>query len=109
MVWLLMLMRMVELQISGQIQLATFANPEGLTKAGKIFFKILETQVNLNLEHQETATGTGTVQAGFLEMSNVDLSEEFTEMIIAQRAFQSNTKIITTSDEILQELVNLKR
>ena len=47
--------------------------------------------------------------SGALEMSNVDLSEEFTEMIVAQRGFQANTRIITTSDEILQELVNLKR
>ncbi|MCY7768144.1 flagellar basal body rod C-terminal domain-containing protein, partial [Bacillus inaquosorum] len=47
--------------------------------------------------------------SGFLEMSNVDLTDEFTEMIVAQRGFQSNSKIITTSDEILQELVNLKR
>ena len=53
--------------------------------------------------------GRGSIAAGSLEMSNVDLSEEFTEMIVAQRAFQANTKIITTSDEILQELVNLKR
>jgi len=49
------------------------------------------------------------VASGKLEMSNVDLSEEFTDMIVAQRGFQANTKIITTSDEILQELVNLKR
>ena len=53
--------------------------------------------------------GRGTLASGSLEMSNVDLSEEFTEMITAQRGFQANTKIITTSDEILQELVNLKR
>ncbi|MBL3613154.1 flagellar basal body rod protein FlgG, partial [Bacillus sp. RHFS18] len=53
--------------------------------------------------------GTGKLLAGYLEMSNVDLTDEFTEMIVAQRGFQSNSKIITTSDEILQELVNLKR
>ena len=53
--------------------------------------------------------GRGSVNAGYLEMSNVDLSEEFTEMIVAQRGFQANTRIITTSDEILQELINLKR
>lgn len=52
---------------------------------------------------------TGTIIGGALEMSNVDLAEEFTEMIVAQRGFQANTRIITTSDEILQELVNLKR
>ncbi|WP_406687265.1 flagellar basal body rod C-terminal domain-containing protein, partial [Rossellomorea vietnamensis] len=53
--------------------------------------------------------GSGSIVSGTLEMSNVDLSEEFTEMIVAQRGFQANTRIITTSDEILQELVNLKR
>lgn len=53
--------------------------------------------------------GTGTLVTGYLEMSNVDLTSEFTEMIVAQRAFQANSRIITTSDEVLQELVNLKR
>ena len=53
--------------------------------------------------------GFGNIESGKLEMSNVDLTEEFTEMIVAQRAFQSNSRIITTSDEILQEIVNLKR
>ena len=50
-----------------------------------------------------------SIISGQLEMSNVDLTEEFTEMIIAQRGFQANSRIITTSDEILQEVVNLKR
>lgn len=49
------------------------------------------------------------ISAGMLEMSNVDLTEEFTEMIVAQRGFQANSRTITTSDEILQEVVNLKR
>lgn len=53
--------------------------------------------------------GTGGIIAGQLEMSNVDLTSEFTEMIVAQRGFQANSRIITTSDEILQEVVNLKR
>ena len=53
--------------------------------------------------------GAGTVQSGALEMSNVDLSTEFTNMIIANRAYQANARIITTSDDILQELVNLKK
>ena len=52
--------------------------------------------------------GTGAIIAGQLEMSNVDLTSEFTEMIVAQRGFQANSRIITTSDEILQEVVNLK-
>ena len=54
-------------------------------------------------------TGTGAIISGQLEMSNVDLTSEFTEMIVAQRGFQANSRIISTSDEILQEVVNLKR
>lgn len=97
-------------QAGGNIGLVKFANPDGLQKAGG----------NLYLESDNSGEpadallvpgegGSGTLVSGALEMSNVDLSEEFTEMIVAQRGFQANTKIITTSDEILQELVNLKR
>ena len=53
--------------------------------------------------------GRGVVASGYLEMSNVDLAQEFTSMIMAQRGFQANSRVITTSDEILQELVNLRR
>ena len=53
--------------------------------------------------------GRGALAGGALEMSNVDLSSEFTNLIIAQRGFQANSRVITTSDELLQELVNLKR
>ncbi len=53
--------------------------------------------------------GLGTLTGGNLEMSNVDLSQEFTNLIVAQRGFQANARIITTSDEVLQELGNLKR
>ena len=54
-------------------------------------------------------SGRGTVAPAALEMSNVDLAEEFTQMIITQRGFQANSRVITVSDELLQELVNLKR
>ncbi len=53
--------------------------------------------------------GLGTLTSGSLEMSNVDLSQEFTNLIVAQRGFQANARIITTSDEVLQELTQLKR
>jgi flagellar hook protein FlgE len=53
--------------------------------------------------------GRGSLTAGALEMSNVDLAEEFTGLIVAQRGFQANSRVITSSDEILQDLVNLKR
>jgi flagellar hook protein FlgE len=58
---------------------------------------------------QAGTTGLGMITSGALEMSNVDLAQEFTNLVVAQRGFQANSRVITTSDEILQELVNLKR
>lgn len=95
------------IDILGTIAIAKFSNSSGLTKAGNNLF---QESVNSGTANIGVAgDGRGTLAAGSLEMSNVDLSEEFTEMITAQRGFQANTRIITTSDEILQELVNLKR
>ncbi|MBM7647125.1 flagellar hook protein FlgE [Bacillus ectoiniformans] len=90
------------------ILLAKFPNPDGLQKAGQNNFIETANSGEPDLNNPGVG-GNGTLVAGALEMSNVDLSEEFTEMIVAQRGFQANTRIITTSDEILQELVNLKR
>ncbi|MEB2298111.1 flagellar hook-basal body complex protein [Lysinibacillus xylanilyticus] len=97
-----------DLQYAGQLILAKFPNAGGLEKVGGNYY---QPTVNSGQPYAQvgTAAGIGAVQSGSLEMSNVDLSEEFTEMIVAQRGFQANTRIITTSDEILQELVNLKR
>ncbi|GIG35499.1 flagellar hook protein FlgE [Cellulomonas pakistanensis] len=92
----------------GRIAMASFTNPAGLSKAGGSLFT---TTVNSG-DPQIGAAGTGgrgTMSSGSLEMSNVDLSTEFTQLIIAQRGFQANSRVITTSDEVLQELVNLKR
>ncbi|GAA4871618.1 flagellar basal body rod protein FlgG [Paenibacillus vulneris] len=96
------------------IAVAKVPNPAGLEKVGGNLYR---TTANSNVEDidlatsvpNDPATGTGAIIAGQLEMSNVDLTSEFTEMIVAQRGFQSNSRIITTSDEILQEVVNLKR
>lgn len=91
----------------GQIALATFSNPGGLLKTGGNTF---QESNNSGIPNVSTpGNSRGVVQAGTLEMSNVDLSEEFTDMIVAQRGFQANSRIITTSDQILEELVNLKR
>lgn len=96
-----------------QIGIAIVRNPEGLLKVGGTMFQLTP---NADPEADAVALlgapgeeGRGYTIAGQLEMSNVDLSSEFTEMIVAQRGFQANSRIITTSDEILQELVNLKR
>ncbi|WP_078547120.1 flagellar basal body rod protein FlgG [Litchfieldia alkalitelluris] len=107
------------LNTAGQLQVASFSNPGGLEKSGGNLYRLtansgaLDKNVDGIIDIADLVTpgteGTGSLLSGALEMSNVDLSEEFTEMIVAQRGFQSNTKIITTSDEILQELVNLKR
>ncbi|SOC35537.1 flagellar hook-basal body complex protein [Ureibacillus acetophenoni] len=93
---------------AGQIQLAKFPNTGGLEKVGGNYYQET-TNSGVPVLGFATESGIGSIQSGFLEMSNVDLSEEFTEMIVAQRGFQANSRIITTSDEILQELVNLKR
>lgn len=95
----------------GQIQVVTFPNNAGLSKVGANNY--IESQnsgaPSVAATNIPGTNGRGELVSGALEMSNVDLSEEFTEMIVAQRGFQANTRIITTSDEILQELVNLKR
>lgn len=107
-----------ELNVAGQIRVAMFANSGGLEKVGGNLFKessnsgsVDKNNNGISLDELSIAgeDGAASIIAGALEMSNVDLSEEFTEMIVAQRGFQSNTKIITTSDEILQELMGLKR
>lgn len=103
---------MLEEADAGFVAITKFSNPSGLNKVGG---NLYEPSANSGLADADGATGApqgegrGALKSGSLEMSNVDLSEEFTEMIVAQRGFQANTRIITTSDEILQELVNLKR
>lgn len=97
-----------DLQQVGQVALANFSNPAGLEKEGSNLF-IESANSGYTGAHIPESEGIGSIASGALEMSNVDLAEEFTEMITAQRGFQANTRIITTSDEILQELVNLKR
>ncbi|MEN2766443.1 flagellar basal body rod protein FlgG [Ornithinibacillus xuwenensis] len=95
-------------QVAGRIAVANFSNPAGLQKAGSNLFLNSDNAGFIDYVLPES-NGAASIVSGSLEMSNVDLSEEFTEMITAQRGFQANTRIITTSDEILQELVNLKR
>jgi flagellar hook protein FlgE len=93
----------------GQIAMATFTNPGGLEKAGNSNYRS-DAGVTGVAEVGQAGTGQrGTMTSGALEMSNVDLAQEFTNLIVAQRGFQANSRVITTSDELLQELVNLKR
>jgi flagellar hook protein FlgE len=92
----------------GKLALATFTNPGGLEKAGNSSYRAGDNSGNPLIGSAGTG-GRGTLSAGALEMSNVDLAEEFTGLIVAQRGFQANSRVITTSDEILQDLVQLKR
>ena len=92
----------------GQLALASFANPEGLLKKGANLYELSSNSVEPRLGLPGTE-GRGLIRSRSLEMSNVDLSLEFTEMITTSRAFQANTRVITTSDEVLLELINIKR
>ncbi|QTX31661.1 flagellar hook-basal body complex protein [Aminithiophilus ramosus] len=91
-----------------RVALALFANPQGLNKEGDTVFTA---SANSGLPQigSPTEGGAGSISGGNLEMSNVDLTEEFVRLILAQRGFQANARVITTSDDVLQELINLKR
>lgn len=92
----------------GQIALASFINPGGLEKEGETMFRVSLNSGDPNVGPPNFA-GKGKLIAGALEMSNVDLAESFTDMIVTQRGFQANSRTITTSDQMLQELLTLKR
>jgi flagellar hook protein FlgE len=91
-----------------QLALARFPDPLGLVRTGKNTFAESGTS-GQPLIGAATSAGLGRVLSNTLELSNVDLGEQFIDMIAAQRGFQANSRVITTSDEVLQELVNLKR
>ncbi len=92
----------------GQIAVASFPNPGGLIKSGENLY--LESNNSGLVSIGEAGTGNrGDIMPGTLEMSNVDLAREFTDMIITQRGFQANSRLITVTDEMLNELVNMKR
>lgn len=92
----------------GQVAMANFANPEGLTKSGQNNY-IVSNNSGDALIGEAGTQGLGNINAGFLEMSNVDLADQFTDMIVTQRGFQANSRSITTSDQMIQELLGLKR
>ena len=92
----------------GRIDLATFENPYGLEEVGNSYFQQTANSGNAKL-CQAGTNGSGALKSSALEMSNVDISSEFSDMIVTQRGFQANSRIITVSDSILEELVNLKR
>ena len=91
-----------------QIALANFANPGGLEKVGGSLYRPSANSGLVQVGISGTG-GRGTLSGGTVEMSNVDLAQEFTNLIVAQRGFQANSRVISSSDELLQDLVNLKR
>lgn len=95
-------------QVLGMMALANFNNPAGLEKVGGSMYR---ESVDSGVPRTGTANsgGRGALAAGTLEMSNVDLAQEFTNLIVAQRGFQANSKVITVSDEILGDLISMKR
>ncbi|KQU65277.1 flagellar hook protein FlgE [Phycicoccus sp. Root101] len=92
----------------GQVAIANFANPGGLEKAGDSMYRGSANSGQAQVGVAGTG-GRGQLNSGVLEMSNVDLAQEFTNLVVAQRGFQANSRVISASDEILQDLVNLKR
>ena len=96
-------------KLLGQIAVAEFANASGLAKEGDNLYRATQNSGDFDGIGIEVKSGGGYMTTGVLEMSNVDLSAEFTEMITTQRGFQANSRIITVSDTLLEELVNLKR
>lgn len=95
-------------QAIGRVALGNFGNPSGLEKSGSSLYRPTVNSGDAQVGAAGSG-GRGVLSGGSLEMSNVDLSAEFTNLIVAQRGFQANSRVITTSDEVLQELVNLKR
>ena len=96
-------------EILGQIAVAQFANASGLEKVGENCYRTTLNSGEFDGIGVEISADGSSMTSGELEMSNVDLSTEYTQMIITQRGFQANSRIITTSDTLLEELVNLKR
>jgi flagellar hook protein FlgE len=93
----------------GLIGLATFDNPAGLQKVGDNLFIPTANSGDFNRAFKPGSEGAGVLNPGTLELSNVDLANEFTEMIVTQRAFQANSRVITASDEMMMEIANMKR
>jgi len=95
-------------RVLAQLVLATFNNPSGLLRVGDNVFDV-SSNSGLPIYGLAGTSINATIIPGAIEMSNVDIAEEFTNMIVAQRSFQANARTVTTSDELLQETVNLKR
>jgi len=92
----------------GQIALAIFPNSNGLERMGNNLWRNTDNS-GVPVVGTARSGGRGSINSGFLEQSNIDIGNEFTELIVTQRGFQANTKVVTTVDEMLQDLINMKR
>ncbi len=92
----------------GQIAMAIFPNPGGLERTASNLWRVTNNS-GVPVVGQPRTGGRGSVNSGFLEQSNIDIGQEFTDLIVTQRGFQANTKVVTTVDEMLQDLLNMKR
>ena len=93
----------------GTIQLATFANPGGLSSIGANLFQQTASSGNAITDAPGGTSGIGTLQQGYLENSNVDVVAEFVQMILAQRAYESNSKVVKTADDMYSQINNMVR
>jgi flagellar hook protein FlgE len=90
----------------GTLELVSFANPNGLKREGQNLFSNIALAAG---DETPVPAGSSNIIQGTLELSNVDLTQEFSDLIVAQRAFQANSRVITVSDSVMEEVVNLKR
>jgi flagellar hook protein FlgE len=95
-------------EVVAQVALAAFANPDGLNRVGGNLFSVGANSGNAMIGAAQTAE-RGAIRGGALETSNVELTEEFTKMIVAQRSYQANSRVITKADALLEELIQIVR
>ncbi len=96
-------------QLAGQIQLASFVNPAGLNSIGRTLYTPTDASGEPALGLPGGAEGNGTLQQGYLEQSNVSVVEEFINLIVSQRAYEANSKVVKAADEMYQQINNLTR
>jgi flagellar basal-body rod protein FlgG len=94
-------------QVAGQIQLANFQNPAGLSTVGGNLYTPTEASGDPTLGNPGSATGLGTLQQGYVEQSNVSVVQEMVNLIVSQRAYEANSKVVTAANEMYQETNNL--
>ena len=96
-------------QQAGQIQLANFANPSGLNSIGQSLFQQTDASGAPVIGHARRPDGLGTLMQGYMEQSNVSIVQEFVNLIVSQRAYEANSKVVKAADDMYQQVNNLKQ